>query len=243
MCVLYFYISLKTDKRIVKYNHAPYSEMSEYFDIVDISVSNYSNSEFIPYNDKTLEFSAYHFHHNREPFLILFVKDNEGTGGKPNIYIERIDSHTCRKGITMEVVMPFDVMKQNPNLKKFYDMSVMLVNTVNTVNNVYYDTKGIETRDMVPTCDESEYQKTYRHWCISCDIVWKNMRVSQSGSSDSFNPNCYFKINPFNYNYISDTEEKISDFMKKINAFVKYDGGVPRLIESAIVANYDRKAS
>lgn len=239
-----FYISLKTDNRVVKYNHAPYSEMSEYINISDISVSNYSNStavsEFIPYNDKTLEFSAYHFHHNREPFLILFVKDNEGTGGKPNIYIERIDSHTCRKGITMEVVMPFDVMKQNPNLKKFYDMSVMLANTV---NNVYYDTKGIETRDMVSTCDESEYQKTYRHWCISCDIVWKNMRVSQSGSSDSFNPNCYFKINPFNYNYISDTEEKISDFMKKINAFVKYDGGVPRLIESAIVANYDRKAS
>jgi len=51
------------------------------------------------------------------------------------------------------------------------------------------------------------------------------------------------KINPFNYNYISDTEEKISDFMKKINAFVKYDGDVPRLIDSAIVANYDRKAS
>jgi hypothetical protein len=221
--------------------------MSEYFNISDISVSNYFNSttvsKFIPYNDKTLEFSAYHFHHNRVPFIILFVKDNEGTGGKANIYIERIDSHTCRKGITMEVVMPFDVMKQNPNLKKFYDMSVMLVNTE---NNVYYDTKGIETRDMVPTCDESEYdeyQKTYRHWCISCDTVWKNMRVSQSDSSDSFNPNCYFKINPFNYNYISDTEEKISDFMKKINAFVKYDGGVPRLIESAIVANYDRKAS
>lgn len=236
-----FYISLKTDNRVVKYNHAPYSEMSEYINISDISVSNSTAvSEFIPYNDKTLEFSAYHFHHNREPFLILFVKDNEGTGGKPNIYIERIDSHTCRKGITMEVVMPFDVMKQNPNLKKFYDMSVMLANTV---NNVYYDTKGIETRDMVSTCDESEYdeyQKTYRHWCISCDIVWENMRVSQS---DSFNPNCYFKINPFNYNYISDTEEKISDFMKKINAFVKYDGGVPRLIESAIVANYDRKAS
>jgi len=201
------------------------------------------SNKYTEHNTELLEFSAYHFHHNREPFYILFIKN--GT----KIYIEKLDPHSHRGKYVEEIVMPFDEMIKNENIKKFYDMSVMLANT-NKI--IYYNTIGVETRQLV--CfydtdsedeDEDEYEdknedknknkkiKVIRHWCIVCDCIWKNLRVSKEDK-------CYYNMNPLTYEYNVNTEEEINKFINWFNAFAKYDG-IYSNIENMIINNYNIK--
>ena len=206
----------------------------------------------------SLEFSAYHYHSNRNPFYVLFIKNGS------SIYIEVMNDYTRRHKIVDDIVMPFDVMVKNDNLKKFYDLSVMMVNTDKVI---YYDTIGVATKLLIQTYDTDTDSEDYssdeedsnvseeakakaraeakakakakkpkpvvRHWCISCDTVWKNLRVSKSEQL-----NCYFNMNPFTYEYNVDSEKNISGFMRSFDAFIKYNK-VPPAIEAIIVANYE----
>ena len=189
-----------------------------------------ATSEYIEYNAGTIKLSAYHFHHNREPFIIMFAK-------KDNIiYIEKIDPHSNRNKYVNEIVMPFEVMEKNKKLKKFYDMSVMLVNTPEIL---YYDTIGIQTRQIVDNYDtDSEDEEgeeiVLRRWFIDCDCVWKNLRVSKKGG----NYNCYYNMNPFSYEYNVNTDKEINNFMRNFNAWAEYNYVSPS-VENIIVANYN----
>jgi len=191
------------------------------------ATTTFSN-EYIEYNAGSLQFSAYHFHHNREPFLIMFIRKDE------IIYIEIIDPRTSRHKYVNEIVMPFEHMEKNKHLKKFYDMSIMMVNSYNTI---YYDTIGIETGHLVSTYDtdsENEDEEVIlRRWCINCDCVWKNLRVSKKA-----NYNCYYNMNPFTYEYKVNTDKEINSFMNSFNTFAKYNEISP-FIENIIVANYN----
>jgi hypothetical protein len=187
------------------------------------------SDNYIEHSTGSLEFSGYHFHHNREPFYILFIKNDT------KIYIELIHPHSHRNKYVEEIVIPFDEMVKNASLKKFYDMAVMLVNTEKII---YYDTIGVETGQLVCTYDtdsEHEEDKVVRHWCINCDCIWKNLRVSK-------NDKCYYNTNPFTYEYNVNTEEEINKFMKRFNAFAKYNNIYPA-IENMIIANYNNKLS
>ena len=200
-----------------------------------------SFANFIPYEadaSDQLEFSAYHYHHNREPFYVLFIKKED------KIYIEMINDGTHRNKCTSEIVMPFEEMVKNENLKKYYDMAVMLVNDNNT-KRVYYDTHGKETKYLIQTYDtesdtdeECEEAIPIRHWCICADIIWKGMRVSKSNHYSDIK--CYYNINPFVFEYKVDAEKQINSFMSNINAFAKYHS-VGSFIENAIIANYNEK--
>jgi len=196
---------------------------------------NEENEEFIEHPIGKFEFSAYHYHSNRNPSYVLFIR----YGSK--IYIEMMNDYTRRHKIVNDIVMPFDVMVKNENLKKIYDMSVMMVNMD---KSIYYDTLGIETKQLIQTYDtdsddddisvsgEAKAENpnpTRRHWCISCDTVWKNLRVSKSNEF-----NCYYSINPFTYEYELDTEENINGFMRSFE-----HNKVPPAIEKEIVANYN----
>jgi hypothetical protein len=188
-----------------------------------------TSSEYIEYSAGALQFSAYHFHHNREPFIIMFIKNGE------NVYIEMINPHTYRHKYVEEIVMPFELLEKNENLKKFYDMSVKMVNTDKTI---YYDKIGIETGQLVSNYDtDSEGEEgeeiVLRHWCINCDCVWKNLRVSKLA-----NYNCYYNMNPFSYKYNVNTDKEINNFMFSFDAFAKYNKVSP-FIENIIVANYN----
>ena len=175
-----------------------------------------------------------------------------------------MNDYTRRHKIVNDIVMPFDVMEKNDNLKKLYDLSVMMVNTD---KEVYYDTIGIATKRLIQTYDTDTDSEDYssdeedsnvseeekvkaraeakakakaekpkpviRHWCISCDTVWKNLRVSKSDQL-----NCYYNVNPFTYEYNMDSEKNIDGFMRSFDAFIKYNN-VPRAIEEEIVANYE----
>ena len=192
------------------------------------------SSEYIEYSTGSLQLSAYHFHHNREPFIIMFAKKDS------IIYLEKIDPHSNRHKYVNEIVMPFDEMVKNENLKKFYDMSVMMVNTDKTI---YYDTIGVETGQLVDNYDnydsysedeECEERKiVLRHWCINCDTNWKNLRVSKQTYY-----NCYYNMNPHTYEYNVNTDKEINNFMSSFNAWAKYNY-VPSFIENIIVANYN----
>jgi len=187
------------------------------------------SDNYVEHNTELLEFSAYHFHHNRQPFYILFIKNDT------KIYIELIHPHSHRNKYVEEIVMPFDEMVKNISLKKFYDMAVMLVNT-NKI--IYYNTIGVETGQLVCTYDtdsEDEEDKVIRHWCINCDCIWKNLRVSKKDK-------CYYNMNPFTYEYNVNTEEEINKFMKRFNAFAEYNNIYPA-IENMIIANYNYKLS
>ena len=207
----------------------------------DESKNEESFANFIPYEadaSDQLEFSAYHYHHNREPFYVLFIKKED------KIYIEMINDGTHRNKCTSEIVMPFEEMVKNENLKKYYDMAVMLVNDNNT-KRVYYDTRGKETKYLIQTYDtesdtdeECEEAIPIRHWCICADIIWKGMRVSKSNHYSDIK--CYYNINPFVFEYKVDTEKQINSFMSNINAFAKYHS-VGSFIENAIIANYNEK--
>ncbi len=207
----------------------------------DESKNEESFANFIPYEadaSDQLEFSAYHYHHNREPFYVLFIKKED------MIYIEMINERTHRYKCIDEIVMPFEDMVKNENLKKYYDMAVMLVNDNNT-KRVYYDTQGKETKYLIQTYDtesdtdeECEEAIPIRHWCICADIIWKGMRVSKSNHYSDIK--CYYNINPFVFEYKVDTEKQINSFMSNINAFAKYHS-VGSFIENAIIANYNEK--
>jgi hypothetical protein len=195
------------------------------------------SNKYTEHNTELLEFSTYHFHHNREPFYILFIKN--GT----KIYIEKLDPHSHRNKYIEDIVMPFDEMIKNENIKKFYDMSVMLTNT-NKI--IYYNTIGVETGQIVcPYDTDSEDEdedknketkiKIVRYWCINCDFIWKNLRVSKERK-------CYYNMNPFTYEYNVNTEEEINKFMNMFNTFAKYHGIYPD-IENMIIADYNYKLS
>jgi hypothetical protein len=191
---------------------------------------------FIPYEadvSDELEFSAYHYHHNREPFYVMFIKKGD------NIYIEMINDGTHRNKYTNEIVMPFEEMVKNKSLKKYYDMAVMLVKDNNT-KRVYYDTQGRETKSLIQTYDtdsEDEEGKDIpiRHWCINTDINWKGMRVSEG-----YYLNSYYNIDPFKFEYKANTEKEINGFMKSIDAFAEYHN-VGLFMEREIIANYNAK--
>ena len=219
-----------------------------------------SDDVYIAHPIGSLEFSAFHYHSNRNPFYVLFIKKGS------TVYIEMMNDYTRRHKIVNDIVMPFDVMEKNDNLKKLYDLSVMMVNTD---KEIYYDTIGIATKRLIQTYDtdtdsedysSDEYEEdsnvseeekvkaraeakakakaekpkpVIRHWCISCDTVWKNLRVSKSDQL-----NCYYNVNPFTYEYNMDSEKNIDGFMRSFDAFIKYNN-VPRAIEEEIVANYE----
>jgi len=187
---------------------------------------------FVEHSTEEIELSAYHFHHNRSPFIILFSKKGK------NIYIEKVDPHSYRNKYVDDIVMPFEELEKNECLKKFYDMSVMMVNTD---KSVYYDNIGVETGQLVSNYDtdsedEEGEEVVLRHWCINCDRNWKNLRVSKP---DHYN--CYFNMNPLTYEYKVNTEKQINSFMRSFNAFAKYNN-VCSAIEKEIIANYTRKA-
>jgi hypothetical protein len=204
----------------------------------------------------SLEFSAYHYHHNREPYYLLFIKvpSEAGEAGEDKIYIEKIDTHSHRNKYVYDVVMPFAVMESNEKLKKYYDMSVMLKNTS---NKVYYDKLGMYSKRLIQTYDtdsdsdredsddecgsgddakkrEKKPKRTNRNWAICCDKIWKNMRVSPNNHT----LNCYYNINPFTNEYKVNTEKKINSFLTHFNNFAKYTS-IPSAIEKEIVANYN----
>lgn len=186
-------------------------------------------TNYIEHSTESLEFSGYHFHHNREPFYILFIKNDK------KIYIEKLEPHSHRNKYVGEIVMHYDEMLKDECLKKFYDLAVMLVNTDKTI---YYDTIGVETGQLVcPYDTDSEGKEgeevVLRHWCINCDCNWKNLRVSKKDK-------CYYNMNPFTYEYNVSTEKEINQFMKRFNAFVKYNNIYPK-IENMIIANYKLK--
>jgi len=113
-----------------------------------------STMDFVEHDAGKLQFSAYHFHHNREPFYLLFIKNGDGD----KIYIEKIDEHSHRNKYVNDVVMPVEVMESNANLKKYYDMSVMLVNTDKTV---YYDPVGFNSKRLISTYDTDSEDEDY----------------------------------------------------------------------------------
>jgi len=185
--------------------------------------------EFVEHNTGEIELSAYHFHHNRSPFLILFSKKGK------NIYIEKVDPHSYRGKYVNEIVMPFEELEKNESLKKFYDMSVIMVNTD---KSVYYDNIGLETKQLVPNYDtdsedEEGEEVVLRHWCINCDTNWKNLRVSKT-----VHLNCYFNMNPLTYEYNVNTEKQINNFIRNFNAFAKYNNVCPT-VKNEIVAKYN----
>jgi hypothetical protein len=150
------------------------------------------------------------------------------------IYIEMINDGTNRNKYTNDIVMLFEDMLKNEHLKKYYDMSVMLVNDTNCV---YYDWEGILTTSLIQTYDtedeeEEEVVIPIRHWCISTERNWKNMRISKA-----YDYNCYYNINPFTFEFNVDMEKNIASFMRSINAFAEYHS-VCRFIEEEITNNY-----
>jgi hypothetical protein len=186
---------------------------------------------FVEHSTGDIELSAYHFHHNRSPFIIMFSKKGK------NIYIEKVDPHSYRNKYVNDIVMPFEEMEKNESLKKFYEMSVMMVNTG---KSVYYDNVGLETGQLVPNYDtdsedEEGEEVVLRRWCINCDRNWKNMRVSKPEHL-----NCYFNINPLTFEYNVNTEKRINSFMKSFDAFAKYNN-VCTAVKNEIIANYNNK--
>ena len=195
--------------------------------------SNLVASQYVPHTSDNLEFSGYYYHHNRNPFYFLFIRKDK------NIYIERINDSTKRNKYVDDIVMPFDDMAKNECLKKYYDMSVMLANNSKTI---YYNSYGIETKHLISTYDtdsdddeDAEKPLNIRHWCISSDFVWKNLRLSKTT-----NFNCYYNIDPFTFEYNINTEKEINHFMTAINSFAKYNG-ISSIVKSEIIADYNNK--
>jgi hypothetical protein len=264
---------LSTDRfKDVSKTFQPTVSMS--FTIVSVSdegiktIADDNGYEFEEYPVGSLEFSAYHYHSNRNPFYIMFIKDgSKDSKGGSKIYIEMMNEYTRRHKIIDNIVMPFDVLEKNENLKKMYDLSLMMVNTYQTI---YYDKSGMSIKQLVQTYDtdsedledieddsiieedeDDEEAKTkkeaakpqkperplglpLKHWCISCDTVWKSLRVSKSYAYF----NCYYSIDPFTFSYDVDTQKNIDGFIKCFNSFIRYNKPSPA-IEAEIVANYE----
>ena len=222
---------------------------------MDSTAMDSTATDCVEHSAKDLQFSAYHFHHNRVPFYLLFIKKGN------MIYVEKIDEHSHRNKYVNDVVMPIEVLESNKSLKKYYDMAVMLVNTDKTI---YYDSLGFDSKRLISTYDTDSEDEGYededsdgdggddeikkkepkpepkpkvkrpiRHWCINSDIVWKNMRVS---TPDYYN--CYYNIDPFTYEYNVSTDREISQFFINFDAWAKYNN-IPQMIEDAITANYN----
>ncbi len=240
---------------IVSVSNNATTKVNSYNGYEDV-VNDDPHDEFTKYPAGSLKFSAYHYHSNRNPFYVLFIKNGS------LIYIEMMNEYTRRHKIVEDIVMPFDAMLKNDDLKKLYDLSVMMVNTDDAI---YYDRIGVATKRLIQTYDtdsedysSDEYEEdsnvneeerakaraeakakaekpkpVIRHWCISCDTVWKSLRVSKSEQL-----NCYFNMNPFTYEYEVDSEKNINGFMRSFDAFIKYNK-VPPAIEAIIVANYE----
>jgi hypothetical protein len=182
------------------------------------------SARFVEHPIGDLEFSAYKYHHNRNPYYILFIKNGS------NIYIEMMNEYTHRHKMDDEIVMPFEVMKKNENLKMYYDLSVKMLNTR---KSIYYDTVGVETKHLIQTYDtdsdtEDDEETHIRHWCINCDCVWKNLRVSKDH-------NIYYNMNPFTYSYDVNTGEAVEEFMRSFDTFAKYNR-VAHVIKAEILA-------
>ena len=217
----------------------------------DCTATDSTATDCVEHNAGDLQFSAYHFHHNRVPFYILFIRKDD------MIYIEKIDEHSHRNKYVYDIVMPIEVLESNKSLKKYYDMAVMLVNTDKTI---YYDPTGFDSKRLISTYDTESEDEGYededsdgeggddeikkkepkpkvkrptRYWCINSDIVWKNMRVS---TPDYYN--CYYNIDPFTYEYKVSTDKRISQFISHFDAWAKYNS-IPKMIEEAITANYN----
>ena len=129
-----------------------------------------------------------------------------------------------------EIVIPFEVMKKNENLTRYYDLSVKMLNTR---KNIYYDTVGVETKHLIQTYDtdsdtEEDEETQIRQWCINCDCVWKNLRVSKDN-------NIYYNMNPFTYSYDVNTVEAVEAFLRSFDAFAKYSRVAP-VIKAEILA-------
>ena len=207
------------------------SFISKMTDAVIANVVEEYAEQFVEHPIGSLEFSAYKYHHNRNPYYILFIKN----GSK--IYIEMINDCTHRHKIIDEIVMPFEVMEKNDKLKKYYDLSVKMVNTR---ESIFYDTVGVETKHLIQTYDtDSETdededkedrerkQPKIRHWCINCDCVWKNLNVSKGY-------NIYYNMNPLTYEYRVNTEKAVDDFLGSFDSFAKYNLVAPA-IEATIM--------
>ena len=205
-----------------------------------VKYENETNN-YIKYTSDKLVFSCYYYHHNRNPFYFMFIRNDK------NIYIERINDSTKRNKYVDDIVMSFDDMMKNECLKKYYDMSLMLANNSETI---YYDTHGVNSKQLITTYDtDSEDDEddeddekikkkksvNIRHWCISSDFVWKNMRVSKAT-----NLNCYYNIDPFTFEYNINTEKRINGFMRAINSFAEYNV-ISSIVENEIITNYDNK--
>ena len=218
-------------------------------DLTDSAAMDCTAMDCVEHSAGELEFSAYHFHHNRVPFYILFIRKGN------MIYVEKIDEHSHRNKYVNDIVMPIEVLESNKSLKKYYEMAVMLVNTDKTI---YYDSLGFDSKRLISTYDTDSEDEGYededsdgdeikkkeaepkpkvkrpiRHWCINSDTVWKNMRVS---TPDYYN--CYYNIDPFTYEYNVSTDTKISQFIINFDAWAKYNN-IPQMIEDAITANYN----
>ena len=126
-------------------------------------------------------------------------------------------------------------------------MSLMFANNSETI---YYDTHGVNSNQLITTYDtDSEDDEddeddekikkkksvNIRHWCISSDFVWKNMRVSKAT-----NLNCYYNIDPFTFDYNINTEKRINSFMRAINSFAEYNG-ISSIVKNEILTNYNNK--
>ena len=204
----------------------PSRDLQDFRKMTDANVVEESAQfqRFVEHPIGYLEFSAYKYHHNRNPYCILFIKCDS------NVYIEMINDYTHRHKIVTEIVMPFEVMEKNEYLKRYYDLSVRMVNTR---KSIYYDTVGVETKHLIQTYDtdsdtDEDEEKKIRRWAINCDCVWKNLRVSK-------NHNIYYNMNPFTYSYDVNTGGEIEGFMRTFDAFAKYNL-VPPAIEAEILA-------
>jgi len=198
---------------------------------------NLAASQYVPRTSNNLEFSGFYYHHNRNPYYFLFIKKDK------KIYIEWINEHTKNNKYIDDIVMSFDDMAKNECLKKYYDMSLMLAKNTKTI---YYDTSGINSKQLITTYDTDSEEDTdcedvikktvnIRHWCISSDFVWKNLRVSKTTEL-----NCYYNIDPFTFEYNINTEKEINGFMRSINSFAKYSG-ISSIVENEIIADYQNK--
>jgi hypothetical protein len=224
-----------------------------------------TNVRFVEHDTGSLQFSAFHYHHNREPYYVLFIKvpDCDGSGDK--LYIEKIDTHSHNNKYVYDVVMPFEVMESNECLKKYYDMSVMLVNTG---NSVYYDNLGMYSKNLIQTYDtdsDSDAEESDNEEDDICDDSGEKRVKKEKGENGSRQKikrsirrwcincdtiwknlrvykqsalNCYYNIDPFTYEYKMATEKQIDSFITHFNNFTKYTG-VSRAIKEEITANYN----
>jgi hypothetical protein len=139
-------------------------------------------------------------------------------------------------------------MMVNTDKTIYYDKSGMSIKQLVQTYDTDSDEEGCEDHEDCneEDCDSDDCEATkeakapkplglpLKQWCMSCDTVWKNLRVSKSYAYF----NCYFSINPFTYSYNADTQKNINGFIESFDSFIKYNMPPPA-IEAEIVANYE----